>query len=336
MSRPEQSPHADASSWGSSRDLMSHEISLVNGQSIYSTAPAGFPGFDQPPTSRRQTAFAHGAYVEASYLGDNVTSPMSLDFIQSATDLPMSGPQAISARRSGNRVSPIGTPVDFFGPHTGHSVHTDPGFAWASEENQPIRASSLQSYSAQSLSPALSNDQNPLQSPKLEDEDSDSSPKRSGGTQGEGRKKPRRKTHNAIEKRYRVKLNEKIAELRDSIPTLRQTVPSTPGGSPIGEGSRTDLVASQKINKANILEKATEYVKHLESCNRRLQSELQQARAESSQHASHSMPHPPFTSPESGHDPANFAFDTGPPRRQGHGEGYYPVPGLYPDDVRPY
>ena len=336
MSHPERSPHADASSWPASRDPLSHDVSLVNDQPVYSTASAGFPGFDQAPARRRQTVFAHGAYVEASYLGDNVTSPMSLDFIQSTTDLPMSSPQATSAMGSGIRVSPIGTPVDFFGPQTSHSMHTDPGFAWASEENHPMRAPSLQSYSAQSLSPALSNDQNPLQSPKLEDEDSDSSPKRSGGTQGEGRKKPRRKTHNAIEKRYRVKLNEKIAELRDSIPTLRQAVPTTPGGSPIGESSTTDLVASQKINKANILEKATEYVKHLESCNRRLQSELQQARAESCQHASHSMPHPPFTGPENGHDPANFAFDTGPPPRQGHSEGYYPVPGLFPDDVRQY
>ena len=336
MSHPERSPHADASSWGSSRDPLSHDVSLVNDHPVYSTAPAGFPGFDQTQNSRRQTAFAHGAYVEASYLGENVTSPMSLDFIQSTTDVPMSRPQTTSAMGSGSRVSPIGTPADFFGPQTGHSMHTDPGFTWASEENHPMRAPSLQSYSAQSLSPALSNDQNPLQSPKLEDEDSDSSPKRSGGTQGESRKKPRRKTHNAIEKRYRVKLNEKIAELRDSIPTLRQTVPTTPGGSPIGEGSTTDPVTSQKINKANILEKATEYVKHLESCNRRLQSELQQARAESCQHASHSMPHPPFSGPENSQDPANFSFDTGPPPRQGHSEGYYPVPGLFPDDVRPY
>ncbi|MCJ1270988.1 hypothetical protein MMC22_010887 [Lobaria immixta] len=88
--------------------------------------------------------------------------------------------------------------------------------------------------------------------------------------------KPRRTAHNAIEKRYRIRLNDKIAELRDSIPSLR----AHPG--PNHDGTQDDEfvdplcegVPVNKVNKANVLEKATEYVKHLESCNRRLEAEL--------------------------------------------------------------
>lgn len=84
------------------------------------------------------------------------------------------------------------------------------------------------------------------------------------------RKKPRRKAHNAIERRYRIRLNEKIAELRDSIPSLRVTPRSPSDGN-----SKDELIGSaHKVNKANVLEKATEYIKSLEMCNRRLQEEL--------------------------------------------------------------
>ena len=89
------------------------------------------------------------------------------------------------------------------------------------------------------------------------------------------RKKPRRKAHNAIEKRYRIRLNEKIAELRDSIPSLRQNPNSPFSGSPkADQGGSCDVASVHKVNKANVLEKATEYIKSLEHCNRRLQVEL--------------------------------------------------------------
>lgn len=87
--------------------------------------------------------------------------------------------------------------------------------------------------------------------------------------------KPRRTAHNAIEKRYRIRLNDKIAELRDSIPSLRAHPGPNHDGTiddefdPLYEG-----LPVNKVNKANVLEKATEYVKHLESCNRRLEAEL--------------------------------------------------------------
>ena len=122
-------------------------------------------------------------------------------------------------------------------------------------------------------------------SPRLKVEGSktppDSSPGNSEGnattTSKEPRKKPRRKAHNAIEKRYRVKLNEKIAELRDSIPSLRV---NNAGLAPEGfyEGDSPVEASAPKINKAHILEKATEYVKELEASNRHLQEELYRER----------------------------------------------------------
>lgn len=100
--------------------------------------------------------------------------------------------------------------------------------------------------------------------------DGSRSPKASNPSANVIRKKPRRKAHNAIERRYRIRLNEKIAELRDSIPSLRANPGSPSDGNPKG-----DLTGSvQRVNKANVLEKATEYIKNLEMCNRRLHAEL--------------------------------------------------------------
>ena len=321
-------PHSTMDPWTSSGGTFVPGVPLLNEQSTY-RAPRSEP--IQPrytSQSSRQMVFAHREYIDASFTGDNTTSPMSLDPLHSTGDIS----NFRAAMRSRSLVSSSATAPDLLGPQTGHSTHTDPGFTWASDDNPSIRDPSLQSYSAQSLSPALSNDQNLLASPKQEHEDSDSSNKRSPST---SRKKPRRKTHNAIEKRYRVKLNEKIAELRDSIPSLRQQAATTPGGSPIGESSAGDPAAGQKINKANILEKATEYVKHLESCNRRLQSELHRARTEAGsrcQHPSHVMPQPAYTGPEGRQGPI-YSYDTGPPR-QGQVDGFYSVEDLFADDVR--
>lgn len=322
-----QSPHPNANPWASPRGIYAQERPLVDNQSMYT--PRSEPtGSSFNSHGSRPKAFVHGELVDATYLGDSVPSPVSLDPLQPIHH----NPNFRAGMRSGNLVSPTGATTDMFGPQTGCSTHTDPGFVWPSEEKSTVRNPSLQSYSTQSLSPALSNEANPLQSPKLEEEDSDSSHKRSAS---KSRKKPRRSTHNAIEKRYRVKLNEKIAELRDSIPSLRQQAATTPGGSPLGESSATDPVSGQKINKANILEKATEYVKHLENCNRRLQSELQRARAEAGaqcQHPSHSMPQSSYQAQESSHGPV-YGYDTGPPR-QNQGGAFYSVEDLFMDDVR--
>lgn len=125
------------------------------------------------------------------------------------------------------------------------------------------------------------------------------------------RKKPRRKAHNAIEKRYRIRLNEKIAELRDSIPSLRQNPGSPFHGSPkTDQGGLCDVTSVHKVNKANVLEKATEYIKSLELCNRRLQVELHRV-LNLSRGVPPARPIPPmmnYPMLENGHDDRSTSF----------------------------
>lgn len=87
-----------------------------------------------------------------------------------------------------------------------------------------------------------------------------------------GKKMPAKKrAHNVIEKRYRANLNEKIAELRDSVPSLRAT--KNPNGDSNDDDEGDGTPSTNKLNKASILSKATEYIKHLEIRNKRLEDE---------------------------------------------------------------
>lgn len=122
-----------------------------------------------------------------------------------------------------------------------------------------------------------------------------SPPKKPSNASNAKRTKPRRKAHNAIEKRYRIRLNDKIAELRDSIPALRMNPASNAGGNSrdveLGMGCEGGPV--HKVNKANVLEKATEYIKSLEASNRRLQDELHRVLSLSRHHGPmQHFPHP--------------------------------------------
>lgn len=92
-----------------------------------------------------------------------------------------------------------------------------------------------------------------------------------------GKQQPVKKTaHNMIEKRYRTNLNDKIAALRDSVPSLR--VMSRPGSNGNEEEDDPEdlegLTPAHKLNKATVLSKATEYIRHLEKRNKKLAGEL--------------------------------------------------------------
>lgn len=88
-------------------------------------------------------------------------------------------------------------------------------------------------------------------------------------------KRPTKKRpHNIIEKRYRANLNEKIAELRDSVPSLRVAKKSEQDGGDEGDEEELQgLAPSNKLNKASILTKAVEYIRHLEMRTKRLDDE---------------------------------------------------------------
>ncbi|KIY00512.1 uncharacterized protein Z520_04197 [Fonsecaea multimorphosa CBS 102226] len=86
----------------------------------------------------------------------------------------------------------------------------------------------------------------------------------------------KKRPHNIIEKRYRANLNEKIAELRDSVPSLRFAQKSKVRESANGDSDDDDLdglTPSNKLNKASILTKAVEYIRHLEFRTKRLEEE---------------------------------------------------------------
>ena len=103
------------------------------------------------------------------------------------------------------------------------------------------------------------------------------------------------RSHSIVEKRYRTNLNEKIAELRTSIPALREDRQS-PGEA---EGSASAL----KHNKATILTKAIEYIHllekrnaYLEEANDALRSYARQATRGFDKDESKSNNEPPLTS----------------------------------------
>lgn len=94
-----------------------------------------------------------------------------------------------------------------------------------------------------------------------------------GGTTVSHQKPPSKKRpHNVIEKRYRANLNEKIAELRQSVPSLRKPAKEWKECEEV-EDDGEDQAGSTKLNKASILTRAVEYIRHLELRNRRLDDE---------------------------------------------------------------
>lgn len=86
----------------------------------------------------------------------------------------------------------------------------------------------------------------------------------------------KKRSHNVIEKRYRANLNDKIAELRESVPSLRVLSKSrngSVGGLQEYDDDVDSVTPNNKLNKASILSKATEYIRHLELRNKRLDEE---------------------------------------------------------------
>ncbi|TLD05926.1 uncharacterized protein PgNI_08688 [Pyricularia grisea] len=91
---------------------------------------------------------------------------------------------------------------------------------------------------------------------------------------GDGSQPVKKTAHNMIEKRYRTNLNDKIAALRDSVPSLRIMSKSARGEDTTEDREELHgLTPAHKLNKATVLSKATEYIRHLEKRNNRLMSE---------------------------------------------------------------
>ncbi|KAH3678343.1 hypothetical protein WICMUC_001576 [Wickerhamomyces mucosus] len=88
--------------------------------------------------------------------------------------------------------------------------------------------------------------------------------------------KKEKASHNMIEKKYRTNINDKIQALRDSVPSLRVLVGENHENEDDfheDEDELDGLAPAKKLNKATILSKATEYIKHLEFKNASLKRE---------------------------------------------------------------
>ncbi|WBW71555.1 membrane-tethered transcription factor [Schizosaccharomyces osmophilus] len=84
----------------------------------------------------------------------------------------------------------------------------------------------------------------------------------------------KKNSHNVVEKKYRSNLNDKITELRNAIPSLQSMCSKI--GSKSDDGKNVSFNMSiRKLNKATVLSKATEYIRHLRSENKRLVEENQ-------------------------------------------------------------
>ena len=210
------------------------------------------------------------------HIGDHCFEPTLFSLPQQAGDLLGSGGPGALPLDSYSPVSSTGMTLYTPTPSTGQLSST------SMQSSAPLLGESYSTHDrripfqfVQSLSPAWSTD---IVTPSPKSEKNDNFPRRAASAPDVGRNKPRRRTHNAIEKRYRTRLNDKIAELRDRIPGLRVHPTEASDGhymqsaaNPAGDSN------SQKINKAKVLEKATEYIQHLEACNRRLQMQLNHA-----------------------------------------------------------
>ncbi|AEO64225.1 d5899ee2-3b50-4769-9a91-aaefe7f10ba4 [Thermothielavioides terrestris] len=154
---------------------------------------------------------------------------------------------------------------------------------------------------------------------------------------------PVKKTaHNMIEKRYRTNLNDKIAALRDSVPSLRIMCKSARGEDTTEDREELHgLTPAHKLNKATVLSKATEYIRHLEKRNNRLieENNSMQARIAAFEKlfmagAMTGIPNPlqvqPPTSAQYPQDAAPFLSTPMATPRGGDVQGVIPVP----DDIK--
>ncbi|CAK4032018.1 Sterol regulatory element-binding 1 [Lecanosticta acicola] len=98
-----------------------------------------------------------------------------------------------------------------------------------------------------------------------------------GDSQSGGDEPANKTSHNVIEKRYRNNLNDKIVELRNSVPSLRAM-----GRANVGKESEDleGLTPAHKLNKATVMAKATEYIRHLEKRNKTLADEMATLKAQ--------------------------------------------------------
>lgn len=239
----------------------------------YNPAAAQNSQLSQPPmTSAQTTAVPISApmYPQASApftFGGPVDVPAPFDFNGNA----LSSPSSVDPQQQNGFYSP---PVWTQQPQPQQPLYTPNTFAQPgppastpSLHHSPGSLNNGTSSSHSSPEPATTSKKR-KSTEDTDDFDDVPSSKKSGS------QPPKKTAHNMIEKRYRTNLNDKIAALRDSVPSLR--VMSRPNGTEEDDDPEDleGLTPAHKLNKATVLSKATEYIRHLEKRNKRLTDEV--------------------------------------------------------------
>lgn len=92
-----------------------------------------------------------------------------------------------------------------------------------------------------------------------------------------------KEAHNMIEKRYRININTKIAKLQRIIPWLASEETAFEVGDSLknsNQDSSASLLATPKLNKSMILEKAVDYILYLQNNERLFELEVQRLKRE--------------------------------------------------------
>jgi Helix-loop-helix DNA-binding domain len=128
-----------------------------------------------------------------------------------------------------------------------------PGHLQYRDQYSPKSASSTRTYkSSSATSPeGQANSRKRKSSAEADDEDEDDDEEDNREGQGPLVKKT---AHNTIEKRYRTNLNDKIATLRDSVPSLRATRKPGKGGNTVEiKEDLQGLTPAHKLNKVFLI-----------------------------------------------------------------------------------
>jgi len=173
-------------------------------------------------------------------------------------------------------------PMDLRRPARGYSTLTAAEQQRLRDIAMPHRMLSQIKLSSQSSSPTATNSsQSPSPFPEPESRTRKNKKRKSSVEDEELPNElcqSRKRGHNAIEKRYRTNLNDKINFLRQGIPPLwRRSSTDSKSGDEAEDSDQetTDKKrGQQKYGKAAILTRALEYIQHLESTTQRFGDEV--------------------------------------------------------------
>ncbi|KAF2746243.1 hypothetical protein M011DRAFT_404683 [Sporormia fimetaria CBS 119925] len=208
--------------------------------------------------------------------GGDLQNPPAFDFDAATLSSPSSG----GANQPGGFYSP---PLWQQHGVSAPGVISPPGFehlARSSAQANPLRTPSLQHSPSSNNGPTSSSSDtsSPEPVPPNSKKRKSTSEESDDGPASKKEKQPVKKTaHNMIEKRYRTNLNDKINALREAVPSLRVMLRQNGGQEDEDEPEDLEgLTPAHKLNKATVLTKATEYIRHLEKRNKRMHDEILQ------------------------------------------------------------